>query len=109
MVRTCARGQANRHIADCGSGHTRTAGRTIIVLDASIVVELLTNGFLADAITHELAECDESFIVPHLVDVEVVSAVLYGGSRRAHEGWTLTAADRCSRGSPPCRLSGTRT
>ena len=78
----------------------------MIVLDASIVVELLTNGFLADAITHELAECDESFI-PHLIDVEVVSAIRRLTAGR--EGWTLTAADRRSRGWPPCRLSGTRT
>ena len=54
----------------------------MIVLDASIVVELLTNVFLADVITHELAECDESFI-PHLIDVEVVSAIrrLTAGTR----------------------------
>jgi hypothetical protein len=43
----------------------------MIVLDASIVVELLTNGFLADAITHELAECDEFFIVPRLIDLKL--------------------------------------
>ncbi len=47
----------------------------MIVLDASVVVELLTNGPLADSIRSELAGHDESFIVPHLIDVEVVSAV----------------------------------
>lgn len=47
----------------------------MIVLDASVVVELLTNGILADSIRHELAGSDESFIVPHLIDVEVVSAI----------------------------------
>ena len=47
----------------------------MIVLDASIVVELLTNGALADSIRRELAGRSDSFIVPHLLDVEVVSAV----------------------------------
>lgn len=47
----------------------------MIVLDASVVVELLTNGGLSDAIRRELAECDESFIVPHLIDIEVISAI----------------------------------
>jgi predicted nucleic acid-binding protein len=47
----------------------------MIVLDASIVVELLTNGTLADTIRRDLAERDDSLIVPHLVDVEVASAL----------------------------------
>ena len=47
----------------------------MIVLDASIVVELLTNGPLADSIRGELARHDESFLVPHLMDVEVMSAM----------------------------------
>jgi predicted nucleic acid-binding protein len=47
----------------------------MIVLDASVVVELLTNGALADSIRSELSGRDESFIVPHLIDVEVVSAI----------------------------------
>jgi predicted nucleic acid-binding protein len=47
----------------------------MIVLDASVVVELLTNGPMAGAIGEELAGCGESFLVPHLVDVEVVSAL----------------------------------
>ncbi|HTU44279.1 MAG TPA: type II toxin-antitoxin system VapC family toxin [Bryobacteraceae bacterium] len=46
----------------------------MIVLDASVVVELLTNGPLADALRRDLAERDEPFIVPHLLDVEVTSA-----------------------------------
>ena len=55
----------------------------MIVLDASVVVELLTNGVLADAIRKELAGRGESFLVPHLIDVEVVSALrkLAGGQR----------------------------
>ena len=47
----------------------------MIVLDASVVVELLTNGALADSIRGELAGLDQSFIVPHLIDVEVLSAL----------------------------------
>lgn len=46
----------------------------MIVLDASVIVELLTNGALADSIRRDLAERNESFIAPHLLDVEVVSA-----------------------------------
>ncbi len=47
----------------------------MIVLDASVVVELLTNGTLAESIRNELAGREESFLVPHLIDVEVVSAL----------------------------------
>ena len=47
----------------------------MIVLDASVVVELLTNGILADSIRKELAGRDDSFIVPHLIDVEAMSAL----------------------------------
>src|ERR1017187_9192864 len=56
----------------------------MIVLDASIVVELLTNGTLAESIRSELAGRDESFIVPHLIDVEVMSAIrrLMAGQRK---------------------------
>src|SRR5262249_38233883 len=55
--------------------HARIARRTVIVLDASVVVELLTNGALARSIRDEIAMRDESFIVPHLIDVEVMSAI----------------------------------
>ncbi len=47
----------------------------MIVLDASIVVELLINGPMAEDISRALLSHDESLIVPHLIDVEVVSAV----------------------------------
>jgi predicted nucleic acid-binding protein len=47
----------------------------VIVLDASVVVELLTNGMLADNIRIKLAERNESLIVPHLLDIEVASAL----------------------------------
>ena len=55
----------------------------MIVLDASVVVELLTNGPLADSLRRDLAGRGESFIVPHLLDVEVVSALrnLVAGQR----------------------------
>jgi predicted nucleic acid-binding protein len=55
----------------------------MIVLDASVVIELLTNGALADSIRSDLARRDESFIVPHLLDVEVMSALrnLVAGQR----------------------------
>ena len=47
----------------------------MIVLDASVVVELLTNGVLADSIRNELTGRDDSFVVPHLIDIEVMSAL----------------------------------
>ena len=47
----------------------------MIVLDASIVVELLTNGLLADSIRRDLAGRSDTFVVPHLLDVEVASAL----------------------------------
>ena len=55
----------------------------MIVLDASVVVELLTNGALADSLRRDLAESGDSFIVPHLLDVEVASALrrLVAGQR----------------------------
>ena len=55
----------------------------MIVLDASVVVELLTNGALADSLRRDLAGTSDSFIVPHLLDVEVASALrkLVSGQR----------------------------
>jgi predicted nucleic acid-binding protein len=55
----------------------------MIVLDASVVVELLTNGILADAIREEFAGREESFLVPDLMEVEVISAIrrLVAGQR----------------------------
>lgn len=47
----------------------------MIVLDASAVVELLTNGPRSTVIREELANSNETFIVPHLLDVEVLSAI----------------------------------
>ena len=55
----------------------------MIVLDASVVVELLTNGCWAGSLRRELARSNDSFIVPHLLDVEVASALrrLVAGQR----------------------------
>ena len=47
----------------------------LIVLDASVVVELLTNGRLADSLRNDLNTRNDSFIAPHLLDVEVLSAI----------------------------------
>lgn len=66
----------------------------MIVLDASVVVELLTNGALADALRRDLAGRDEPFIVPHLLDIEVVSAIrglAAGDWIDAHRGGQLLA------------------
>lgn len=66
----------------------------MIVLDASVVVELLTNGTMADSIRVELIGRDESFIVPHLIDIEVLSAIrrLAAGQRiDPHRGGRLLA------------------
>ena len=47
----------------------------MIVLDASVVVELLTNGRWADALRRDLASSNDPLVVPHLLDVEVASAL----------------------------------
>lgn len=47
----------------------------MIVLDASVVVELLINSPVADSLRRDLASRTDSFIAPHLLDVEVVSAI----------------------------------
>jgi predicted nucleic acid-binding protein len=53
----------------------------VIGLDASVVVELVTNGRLAASLRRDLAVRSESFLVPHLLDIEVASAL-----RRLMEG-----------------------
>src|SRR4051812_43729639 len=47
----------------------------MIVLDASLVVELLTNGPLSESLRRDLSGRSDSFITPHLLDVEAVSAL----------------------------------
>jgi predicted nucleic acid-binding protein len=77
----------------------------MIVLDASVIVELLTNGALADSIRNELAGRSDSLIAPHLLDVEVLSALrsLVAGRRiDAHRSEQMLSAltalpvERCS-------------
>ncbi len=66
----------------------------MIVLDASIVVELLINGASADSLRRDLAARSDSFLVPHLLDVEVASALrsLVAGRRiDSHRGEELLA------------------
>ncbi len=67
--------EANAGQDNFGEGRSRTPGFALIVLDASAVVELLTNGSLADPIRDALAERSDSFVVPHLLDIEVTSAL----------------------------------
>src|SRR5689334_15503221 len=57
------------------ANHSRIARYTVIVLDASIVVELVTNGPLSALLRRNLAERSDAFIVPHLLDLEVASAL----------------------------------
>lgn len=47
----------------------------MIVLDASAVLELLTNGELSDSLRRAFAIRNDAFIVPDLLDVEVASAL----------------------------------
>jgi predicted nucleic acid-binding protein len=47
----------------------------MIVLDASVVVELLTNGRIAGFLRRDLSSRSDTFIAPHLLDVEVLSAL----------------------------------
>ena len=47
----------------------------MIVLDASLVVELLMDSALAGPLRRGLALDAESYIVPHLLDIEVTSAL----------------------------------
>jgi predicted nucleic acid-binding protein len=77
----------------------------MIVLDASVVVELLTNDALAGALRRELEGSEGAFLVPHLLDVEVASALrnLVAGrridSRRSKEllaGLAALPAERFS-------------
>jgi predicted nucleic acid-binding protein len=47
----------------------------MIAVDASAVVEMLRGGPLAESIWGEMLRSDESLIAPHLLDVEVLSAL----------------------------------
>jgi predicted nucleic acid-binding protein len=76
----------------------------MIVLDASVVVELLMNGALGESVMRDLSGRTDAFVVPHLLDVEVVSALrrLVAGQRidphRAGQlltGLATLPAERC--------------
>ena len=67
--------EAHLDQAHCCPSGARIARFTMIVLDASVVVELLTNGPLSDPLRRALARANDLFAVPHLLDVEVVSAM----------------------------------
>jgi len=58
----------------------------MIVLDASLVIELLGSGDRTHALRSRLAEVDDSYAVPHLLDVEVTSALRSLVSGRRMEG-----------------------
>lgn len=47
----------------------------MIVLDASIVVELLTNGPLAGELRRDLSSRQDPLLIPYLLDVEVIGAI----------------------------------
>ncbi len=77
----------------------------MIALDASVVVELLMNSALADSLQSDLAGRNDVLLVPHLLDMEVISALrnLAAGwrvdSHRAAqvlEGLAMLPAERCS-------------
>ena len=94
MAGAYAANQADPGETKRSADYPRIAGRTLIVLDASVVVELLTNGRLADSLRLHLAGRTDSFIVPHLLDVEVASALrnLSSGHRiDSHRGEQLLA------------------
>jgi predicted nucleic acid-binding protein len=77
----------------------------MIVLDASVVVELLTNGALAESLRSDLVARNDTVIIPHLLDVEVMSALRNLATAQrvdAHrveqflEGLAMLPAERCS-------------
>ncbi len=57
----------------------------MIVLDASIVVSLLIQEPVADVLRRDLSKRDDTFAAPHLLDLEVTSALrkLVAGKRLA--------------------------
>lgn len=59
----------------------------MIVLDASVVVDLLIGGPSSDFVRQDPALCQEAILTPHLLDVEVVNAIrsLVAGRRMPRE------------------------
>ncbi len=58
----------------------------MLVLDASIVIELLVNGRRASSIRQRLEHSTESWHAPQLIDVEVVQVL----RRYVRRGWIVT-------------------
>jgi len=47
----------------------------MIVLDASAVVEMLIGGPWSESLREEVANCNDAIVAPHLLDIEVISAL----------------------------------
>ncbi|MBL8219348.1 MAG: type II toxin-antitoxin system VapC family toxin [Bryobacterales bacterium] len=47
----------------------------MIVIDASLLVEMLLNRPLAAAVRERLAQCAEPIAIPHIIDIEAISAL----------------------------------
>jgi predicted nucleic acid-binding protein len=75
----------------------------MLVVDATAVTELLLNRPAGDAVGHHLREHEFDLHAPHLLDVEVLSAL------RGRVMRPLRAGTRRSRTSSICRSSGTAT
>lgn len=67
----------------------------MIVLDASAVVALLTNSASASSLMQALALREDVFIAPHLLDIEVMSALRRLAAARLIE---LSQVDQCLAG-----------
>lgn len=63
----------------------------MIVTDASAVVELLTGGAFEEVLMRELGAAGEGLLAPHVLDLEVVSAI------RRLAGMRKISADRLDR------------
>lgn len=50
----------------------------MIVLDASLIVEMLLNSPLGASMRETLARLDEPIAVPHIMDIEVITAKRIG-------------------------------
>jgi predicted nucleic acid-binding protein len=58
----------------------------VIVLDASAAIELLIEGSLAGSIRQDLLSRNDTIIVPHLLDIEVLSGLRRLASSRRLDG-----------------------
>ena len=79
----------------------------MIVLDASVLVELLTGGAVADSLRREIAGRYGSFIIPHLADVEVASALRKLVAGRRIDAYRCEQALTALGGLPAVRFAHT--